>query len=125
MGMGWASDNGEKSKTTSTNTMKRAVLDDEPVGFFDRKVKLPAGVFYQKYILELILRQKPLPPSKDGRHIPLRTSYDKPLVDERRGHAYISNAIRSSRYTIWDFLPKQFWFQATRLSNFYFICIGT
>ncbi|KAF2093445.1 P-type ATPase [Rhizodiscina lignyota] len=79
---------------------------------------------FQIYILEFVLRRKPLPPSKDGRHIPLRTSHAKPLVDERRGHAYISNTVRSSRYTIWDFLPKQLIFQATRLSNFYFICIG-
>ena len=33
-------------------------------------------------------------------------------------------ASRSSRYTIWDFLPKQFFFQATRLNNVYFIAIG-
>ena len=42
----------------------------------------------------------------------------------RRGHAYISNGIRSSRYTLYDFIPKQILFQATRLSNFYFICVG-
>jgi phospholipid-translocating ATPase len=44
------------------------------------------------------------------------------LVDERRGQLYISNSIRSSRYTIYDFLPKQLFFQCTRLNNFYFIC---
>lgn len=81
-------------------------------------------VCYTKYFLELILRQKPLPPSKDGRHIPLRPSHDKSLIDERTGSAYVSNSIRSSRYTIWDFLPKQFFFQATRLNNVYFIAIG-
>ena len=45
-------------------------------------------------------------------------------MDERRGHGYISNSIRSSRYTLWDFLPKQIIFQATRLHNAFFICIG-
>ncbi|KAI5370903.1 putative P-type ATPase, HAD superfamily, P-type ATPase, transmembrane domain superfamily [Septoria linicola] len=92
--------------------------------WFKEHVQEPAELCYQRYIVELLLRQKPLPPSKDGRHVPLRARHETPLVDERRGHAFLSNTIRSSRYTIWDFLPKQFFFQATRLHNFYFICIG-
>ncbi|PIB02625.1 putative phospholipid-transporting ATPase DNF3 [Cercospora beticola] len=92
--------------------------------WFREHVAEPAELCYQRYIIELLLRQKPLPPSKDGRHVPLRAFHEKPLLDERRGHAFLSNTIRSSRYTIWDFVPKQFFFQATRLHNFYFICIG-
>lgn len=83
---------------------------------------------YQKLIIELILRQGPLPPSKDGRHIPLdlnRRSKDAPhLIDERRGRAFISNAIRTSRYNVFNFFPKQLFFQFTRLGNFYFLVIG-
>ena len=89
-----------------------------------RNVGNPATAAYNKYILEGLLRQKPLPPSKDGRYVPLDPYRGEHLVDERRGHAYISNSIRSSRYTVYNFIPKQFWFQATRLSNFYFICVG-
>jgi phospholipid-translocating ATPase len=80
--------------------------------------------WYQVLILETILRQRALTPTEDGRHIALRSVHEGPLVDERTGHAYISNTIRSARYTVVDFLPKQLLFQATRLSNFYFICIG-
>jgi len=115
---------GRKSSSNFVNRRNRSALDDEPVGLFDRKIKQPAELLYQRYVAELILRQKHLPPSKDGRHVPLRTAYDTPLIDERRGHGYVSNSIRSSRYTLWNFLPKQFLWQATRLSNFYFICIG-
>lgn len=79
---------------------------------------------FQHWFTENILREKPLPPSKNGRHIPLRAAQDKHLVDERRGHGYISNTIRSSRYTLWDFLPKQIFWQITRMHNFYFLCIG-
>ncbi|KAI1330802.1 P-type ATPase [Xylariaceae sp. FL0255] len=79
---------------------------------------------YQKILLETILRQKPLKPSKDGRHIPLRVDHQQTLTDERRGRAYIPNTIRTSRYTIYDFLPKQLIFQFTRLSNAYFLAIG-
>jgi phospholipid-translocating ATPase len=99
-------------------------VDDEIESWFDRTIKQRAETLYQTYILELILRRKPLPPSQDGRHIPLRAVHHEQLVDERRGHGYISNSIRSSRYTIWDFLPKQIVWQATRLNNVYFISIG-
>ncbi|GAW21890.1 hypothetical protein ANO14919_114160 [Xylariales sp. No.14919] len=81
--------------------------------------------WYQTLFLEAILRQKPLKPSKDGRHVPLPLDDRRqPLVDERRGHPYISNTIRTSRYTIYDFVPKQLIFQFTRLSNAYFLAIG-
>ncbi|KAI0387757.1 phospholipid-translocating P-type ATPase [Hypomontagnella monticulosa] len=80
--------------------------------------------WYKRYLLEIILRQKPLKPSKDGRHVPLRIGYEQVLIDERRGHPYISNIIRTSRYTLIDFLPKQLIFQFTRLANFYFLCVG-
>ncbi|KAK3685126.1 hypothetical protein B0T22DRAFT_516968 [Podospora appendiculata] len=81
---------------------------------------------YRRYILEGLLRQKPIPPSKDGRHIPLKPGLArrKPLCDERTGRSYVSNFIRSSRYTIWDFLPKQLFFQFSKLANFYFLIIG-
>ncbi|EGS17623.1 putative aminophospholipid transporter protein [Thermochaetoides thermophila DSM 1495] len=90
------------------------------------KVQEKGEEVYKKYILEGLLRQKPIPPSKDGRHIPLKPGLArrKPLKDERTGHAYISNFIRSSRYTLWNFLPKQLFFQFSKLANFYFLVIG-
>ncbi|KAI0020302.1 hypothetical protein F4780DRAFT_378071 [Xylariomycetidae sp. FL0641] len=82
--------------------------------------------YYQKWIIEGLLRQTPLPPSKDGRHVPLTYGdvRTKPLADERRGKHYISNFIRSSRYSIYSFLPKQLYFQFSKLANFYFLVIG-
>ncbi|KAI1751543.1 phospholipid-translocating P-type ATPase [Xylaria castorea] len=81
---------------------------------------------YQKWIIEGLLRQKPLPPSKDGRHIPLNAGAvrDEPLIDERSGKHYASNSIRSNRYTLLSFFPKQLIFQFGRLANFYFLVIG-
>ncbi|ETS86390.1 hypothetical protein PFICI_00218 [Pestalotiopsis fici W106-1] len=80
--------------------------------------------WYKRYVIEGILRQKPLKPSKDGRHVPLRIGADAPLVDERRDGHFISNTIRTSRYNVYNFLPKQLLFQFTRLANFYFLCVG-
>ncbi|KAI0468025.1 phospholipid-translocating P-type ATPase [Xylaria cf. heliscus] len=82
--------------------------------------------YYQKWIIEGLLRQKPLPPSRDGRHIPLNAGAvrNEPLIDERSGKHYTSNSIRSNRYTLLSFLPKQVVFQFGRLANFYFLVIG-
>lgn len=89
--------------------------------------RIKAAELYQKWILEDLLRQKPLPPSVDGRHIPVIPGLSRRksgLTDERRGSPYISNFIRSSRYTLWSFLPKQLFFQFSKLANAYFLTIG-
>jgi phospholipid-translocating ATPase len=90
---------------------------------FIRQLVLNFTWLYQRVVVELILRRKALAKS-DGRHIPLRIGHDSPLLDPRRGHSYIPNTIRTSRYTIWDFIPKQLIFQFTRVGNFYFLCVG-
>ncbi|KAJ1329638.1 phospholipid-translocating ATPase [Microdochium nivale] len=84
------------------------------------------GTAYQKVVIQGILRQKPLPPSKDGRHIPLQpgAARSHQLTDERRNKHYISNWIRSTRYSLWSFLPKQLYFQFSKLANFYFLVVG-
>ncbi|KAG5916597.1 hypothetical protein E4U42_007592, partial [Claviceps africana] len=90
-------------------------------------IKLLLAALYQRLIVEGLLRRKPLPPSRDGRHIPLNpVRGDGParLVDERSKRPYVSNAIRSSRYTVYDFVPKQLLFQFSKLGNFYFLVMG-
>jgi phospholipid-translocating ATPase len=80
--------------------------------------------FYKEIIIEGVLRQTPIPPSKDGRHIDLNASRKKPLIDERTGNEYIGNTIRSSRYTIWNFVPRQLFFQFSKLANAYFLLVS-
>lgn len=46
---------------------------------------------------KFILQIQEIPPSKDGRHIPLDPSRKKALIDERTGHPYMSNTIKSSK----------------------------
>lgn len=91
------------------------------------RVRRGAADFHQKIILETILRWKPLLPLPDGRHIALNPETRGPegLTDERSGKPYISNFIRSSRYTVWDFVPKQLVFQFSKLGNFYFLVVGS
>ena len=90
------------------------------------RIKAASSALYQRYIVQGLLRQRPIPPSADGRHIPVRPGLARmtPLKDERTGKPYRSNFIRSSRYTVWNFLPKQLFFQFSKLANFYFLLIG-
>ena len=71
-----------------------------------------------------ILRIQEIPPSKDGRHLDLDSSRKKPLIDERTGREYINNTILSSRYTLYNFLPRQLFAQFSKLANFYFLCVS-
>ncbi|TGO22458.1 hypothetical protein BPAE_0168g00290 [Botrytis paeoniae] len=91
-----------------------------------RKAKKKSQWFWREKILKDVLRQRETPPSKDGRHIDLDATRPRgtPLIDERTGVAYIGNTIRSSRYTIWNFVPRQLFFQFSKLANAYFLLIS-
>lgn len=78
---------------------------------------------YQKAV-KFILRIQEIPPSKNGRHLQLDASQKQPLIDERTGRAYIDNTIRSSKYTVWNFLPRQLFAQFSKLANFYFLSVS-
>ncbi|KAL0935954.1 p-type ATPase [Colletotrichum truncatum] len=91
----------------------------------DASPRRDALTWCRSVFFEIVLGRKSLPPSKNGRQIPLRLDQETPLSDERRGgHPYVSNAIRTSRYTVYDFIPKQLFFQFSRIGNFYFLCVG-
>ncbi|CAK4034379.1 phospholipid-translocating P-type ATPase [Lecanosticta acicola] len=75
-------------------------------------------------VRKFVLRIQEIPPSKDGRHVPLDPSRKKALIDERTGHPFVSNMIRSSKYTPWNFLPRQLFAQFSKLANFYFLCVS-
>ena len=71
-----------------------------------------------------ILRIQEIPPSKDGRHIDVNPNRRECLIDERTGRRYIKNTITSSRYTLYNFLPRQLFAQFSKLANFYFLCVS-
>ena len=79
---------------------------------------------YKKRAIDIVLRRKQIPASKDGRHIALDASRKENLIDERTGGEYIGNTIRSSRYTLWNFLPRQLIFQFSKLANAYFLLVS-
>lgn len=78
----------------------------------------------KEQVRKKILKIRDIPPSKDGRHLQLDPARKKPLVDDRTGNDYINNAILSSRYTLYSFLPRQLFAQFSKLANFYFLCVS-
>ena len=73
---------------------------------------------------KFIFRIKDVPPSKDGRHIQLDPTRKEPLVDERTNEPYTTNWIRSTRYSAWNFVPRQLVAQFSKLANFFFLTIS-
>lgn len=71
-----------------------------------------------------LLRIVEIPPSKDGRHIDVDATRKAPLLDERIMRPYVSNIIRSSRYNVFNFLPRQIFAQFSKLANFYFLIVS-
>ena len=56
------------------------------------------------------------PLTGDGRHIDLDIMC-KDLIDGRATKEYVDNTITSSRYTIWNFIPRQLFAQFSKLAN--------
>jgi phospholipid-translocating ATPase len=79
---------------------------------------------YAEEARKFVLRIKDIPPSKDGRHIDLDPCRKEPLIDERTNQPYTTNWIRSTRYSAWNFLPRQLVAQFSKLANFYFLCVS-
>jgi phospholipid-translocating ATPase len=75
------------------------------------------------YAKELFHRRKQHR-SRDGRHVEVDPSRTRPLVDERTGIPDVGNGIRSNKYTLWTFIPRQLLAQSSKLANFYFLCFA-
>jgi phospholipid-translocating ATPase len=79
---------------------------------------------YVEQARKFIFRIHDIPPSKDGRHVRLDPTREEPLIDERTNLPYTSNWIRSTRYSAWNFVPRQLVAQFSKLANFYFLIIS-
>lgn len=77
-----------------------------------------------KRVGERISGASELPPTADGRHVHINTNAEYYPVDERSGRSYISNRIRSCKYTVWNFVPKQLYAQFGKIANFYFLIVS-
>ena len=77
-----------------------------------------------RQLKDRIFRQSDVPRSIDGRRVRVNVVETDVPIDERTGKPYISNLIRSCRYTPWNFLPRQLVAQFSKLANLYFLCVS-
>ncbi|CAG8453338.1 21856_t:CDS:2 [Cetraspora pellucida] len=65
--------------------------------------------------------------SKDDiiiRKIPIIPERTDPLLDPKTNSPFISNSITTSRYTFFNFLPKQLYAQFSKIANIYFLFVA-
>lgn len=116
------SSSDQESSNDGKNNIPDAAVQRKALWSPKQHVSKVKSTFTQA--IKIITRTKDIPPSKDGRHIDLNPSSQDDPIDERTGKPYIGNTITSSRYNIYNFLPRQLIFQFSRVSNFYFLCIA-
>ncbi|CAI2165578.1 13647_t:CDS:2 [Funneliformis geosporum] len=58
------------------------------------------------------------------REIPIIPERKEPLLDPRTNKPFIKNAITTSRYTFYDFFPKQLYAQFSKVANVYFLFVA-
>lgn len=63
-------------------------------------------------------------PDPRGRTITLNLKDRSPQIERITRRPYVSNEIRSSRYTIYNFLPRQLLFQFSKIANIYFLAVS-
>ncbi|ORY86128.1 hypothetical protein BCR37DRAFT_335757, partial [Protomyces lactucae-debilis] len=59
-----------------------------------------------------------------GRNLLLDAGNEVPLLERLSQKPYINNAITSSRYTVYNFLPRQLAFQFSKIANCYFLGVS-
>lgn len=106
------------------NDAAAAPYAEPRISSYVSKLQHAATTAYRKIVVQPLLWRKSLGASEGGRRVLLSIEHAQPLTDTRHGRSYISNDIRTSRYTVFDFIPKQLFFQFSRIGNFYFLCVG-
>ncbi|KAG2187569.1 hypothetical protein INT44_005258 [Umbelopsis vinacea] len=59
-----------------------------------------------------------------NRTIHLSPTIQFPLIDPATDRAFVSNSITSTRYNLFDFLPKQLYAQFSKVANLYFLFVA-
>lgn len=126
------------STRLSTHSTKSDMtsFDEHP---YERHSKRRLTLFYLKRLKNRILGIQEQLHTENGRIIPLAvdpaaandiygddfySASAKQYIDERTDEPYCNNLITSSKYTIYDFLPKQLKAQFSKIANCYFMVVA-
>ncbi|BFZ59544.1 drs2 neo1 protein [Saitoella coloradoensis] len=77
-----------------------------------------------QFLRDLALRKQQFEDNGEGRVLILDAQHKDPLIDPRTKKPYIDNLIVSSRYTIYNFLPRQLYAQFSKIANCYFLLVS-
>lgn len=131
--------NLSKSSTRLSTSSSRS--DYSQTSFLPKKKRLPHNKYFASLfkLKNKLLGTKNYEHTENGRVIPLSIKIDgvndyyqddfydeffESLIDERSGEPYCNNSIKSSKYTLINFLPKQLKAQFSKVANCYFMIVA-
>ncbi|KAF9930489.1 hypothetical protein FBU30_000383 [Linnemannia zychae] len=105
----------------SSDAFKELSFDSEPLS--TKPIRRPTG-----WLTSLANRLKgrgATVPKTGNRIIPISPSRSTPLIQPETGKPFVSNAVTTARYSLWDFLPKQLYAQFSKIANVYFLFVAS
>ncbi|KAG0045266.1 hypothetical protein BGZ90_008499, partial [Linnemannia elongata] len=129
--------NGNAPPTASTTTHTAPItpaggpLTSEPYKELDinseplstKPVRRPTG--WMTSLANRFKGRGAMVPKTGNRIIPISSSRSTPLIQPETGKPFVSNAVTTARYTLWDFLPKQLYAQFSKIANVYFLFVAS
>ncbi|KAF9319474.1 hypothetical protein BG003_008999 [Podila horticola] len=94
---------------------KHTTLDDDP----------PVQQSFFGSLVNRIRGRRGVVSKSSTRVIPISSSRTTPLIQPETGKPYVSNAVTTARYNMWDFLPKQLYAQFSKIANVYFLFVAS
>lgn len=77
-----------------------------------------------KTVKDFVMHVKEYIPDPRGRCVVADLSIDEPQLERLTSKPYIRNRITSARYTLYNFLPRQLFFQFSKVANMYFLLVS-
>ncbi|KAF9090808.1 hypothetical protein BGX23_005680 [Mortierella sp. AD031] len=112
---------GPAGGTLASESFKELDFDSEPL--HTKPVRRPTG--WMASLANRLKGRGALVPHGENRIIPINPSRSTPLIQPETGKPFVSNAVTTARYTLWDFLPKQLYAQFSKIANVYFLFVAS
>ncbi|KAF9540200.1 hypothetical protein EC957_004559 [Mortierella hygrophila] len=105
----------------TSESYKELDIDSEPLS--TKPVRRPTG--WMTSLANKFKGRGAMVPKTGNRIIPISSSRSTPLIQPETGKPFVSNAVTTARYTLWDFLPKQLYAQFSKIANVYFLFVAS
>lgn len=105
----------------SSEPYKELDINSEPLS--TKPVRRPTG--WMTSLANRFKGRGAMVPKTGNRIIPISSSRSTPLIQPETGKPFVSNAVTTARYTLWDFLPKQLYAQFSKIANVYFLFVAS